>query len=129
MPTSALAIASALTFADRKRPVHLLGLLGSEPAGEGDTATLAACGLLRQWKLARADVVVGPAGSQSAVQPFAATDWRQTVAACLRQHGGLRHRKAGSLRKRFAIGRLSAKQTAIVREIALRPGALAGGVE
>ena len=102
----------------RGKLAKLLGMLGSDHAGERDNAAVAAHRLIRQHNLTW-DAVVAPPRPATKRLPELGT-WRATVAACLERRGSLRPWEAGFLRDLPRFQRLSTKQRYIVREIADR---------
>ena len=86
---------TALPVASRTKLAKLLGMLGSDHAGERDAA-------------ARRLVVL------------ACRTWRKTVAACLSQRGSLRAWEIGFLTDLPKFPRLSVKQRYVLKEIADR---------
>ncbi len=126
MPMPATTI-STLIPADRDRLVKLLGMLGSDHSGERDAAALAVVRLLRQRKLAWSDVIAAAGPAPNATRAVAETNWRQTVAACLRQPGALDPWEAGFLHNLSRSPRISPKQAAVLRQIALRLGVSSDG--
>src|SRR6478735_7034496 len=77
----------ALAASDRVHLAKLLGLLGSDHAGERDNAARAAHRLVQQHGITWFDVVTPPPpDADPATHPIGA-DWRRTAAACSRyQH-------------------------------------------
>jgi hypothetical protein len=108
----------ALTPSDRQRLAKLLGLLGSDHAGERDAAGLAAHRLIRDRGLIWSDVILGPPGIVAAANRNAVETWRQTVADCLRQPGSLRSWEHDFLRSLTGFARISRKQRYVLAQIA-----------
>jgi hypothetical protein len=111
---------TALAASDRQRLAKLLGLLGSDHAGERDAAGLAAHRLIRDRGLTWGDVIHPNAelpANRNAVQP-----WRETVAECLRhpRFGSLTPWERDFLRLLPNFIRLSAKQRSVLGQIADR---------
>jgi hypothetical protein len=113
---------SALADADRIRLAQMLGLLGSDHAGERDAAGLAAHRLIRQRDLTWFDVLTPslPAPDLDPADDPLRGDWRAMAAACTRfPHlidGWERHFLSGLQR----FPRLSPKQRAILVRIVVR---------
>jgi len=112
---------SALAPADRDRLSKLLGLLGSDFAGERDAAGLAAARLLRDRGITWAEAI-GETYRRREV-----LGWRETVGGCLRQPGSLRRWERTFLGSLRDFPRLSPKQAHCLREIAERLGVAEGG--
>jgi hypothetical protein len=77
---------NTLEVADRERLARLLGMLGSDHAGERDNAARAAHRLVQQHGITWYDVVVthpSPDPGDPGTDLMGA-DWRRTVAACRR---------------------------------------------
>lgn len=108
----------ALSPTDRQRLVKLLGLLGSDYAGERDAAGLAAHRLIRDRGLGWEDVIE-PLQSPGANHPTS-QPWRQTVAECLRQPCALRTWERDFLRSLLNFDRISPKQRSVLGQIADR---------
>jgi len=109
---------NALSPTGRQRLAKLLGLLGSDHAGERDAAALAAHRFIQSRGLTWQDVLepeAAPAAVRSAMQP-----WRETVADCLRQPGALRRWEGGFLRSLSGFARISPKQKSVLDQIAGR---------
>jgi hypothetical protein len=100
---------------DRAKLGKLLGLLGSDHAGERDAAGLAAHRLLQSRGLTWPAVLTPPRTRE----PLQAT-WRQTCAACLERRGSLRPCEIGFLTDLQNFRRVSSKQRYILQEIANR---------
>lgn len=108
---------NALPAEARTRLARLLGMLGSDHAGERDNAATAAHRLVQQHGLTWRQVVEPPPIEKRL--PELGT-WRATVAACLARPGSLRTWEAGFLRDLAGFRRLSVKQRYILKEIADR---------
>jgi hypothetical protein len=108
---------TALSTPDRTRLVKLLGMCGSEHAGERAAAGVAADRLLRDRGLTWADALNLPVVERKL--PELGT-WRQTVRECLAQPGSLRRWEVGFLRDLPGFQRLSVKQRYCLKEIADR---------
>lgn len=109
---------SALPVSDREHLARLLGLLGSDFAGERDAAGLAAARFVKQRGLTWHDVL------DVANQPerTKAAGWRDLVAQCRAQPGCLRPWERDFLCSLHGFPRCSPKQAAILRSIAERLG-------
>jgi hypothetical protein len=108
---------TAITEQDRTRLIRLLGMCGSAYAGERDNAILAALRLLRQLGLEWSDVLIRP----GEIAPRS-THWRDVVNIALRHTQAL---SPWEVRFSVSLGefkRPSAKQLAVLREIATRVG-------
>lgn len=114
-----------LPSADRDRFLKILALLGSDHAGERDSASLAAIRFLRQRKLMWCDVIAADAPAVLPTPRPTSCHWRQIVQACLRHSGGLRQWETRFLNDLLGFPRVSPKQRVIVHEIAARLGILA----
>ena len=110
-----MSATAELPAPDRAKLGKLLGLLGSDHAGERDAAGLAAHRLLQRHGLTWEAVVMPP----RAREPLMGI-WRATVAACLERPGSLRPWEAGFLRDLSNFRRVSSKQRYILQEIANR---------
>jgi hypothetical protein len=112
---------SVLAAPHRERLARLLGLLGSDHAGERDNAGRAAHHLVQQHGITWYDVVVThpPPDTDADTDPIG-VDWRRTAAACLRYPHLLNAWEAGFLARLMRFPRLSCKQRAILLKIALR---------
>jgi hypothetical protein len=108
---------NALPVATRGRLAKLLGLLGSDHAGERDAAATAAHRLVVQSGLTWRQVIEPPAIEKRL--PELGT-WRATVAECLARPGSLRPWEVGFLRDLPQFRRLSTKQRYVLKEIADR---------
>ena len=108
---------SALPATDRSKLAKLLGMLGSDHAGERDAAALAAHQLVTQAGLSWRQIVSPPAIEKPL--PELGT-WRATVAECLARPGSLRPWELGFLRDLPQFRRLSVKQRYVLKEIADR---------
>ncbi len=106
-----------LPQSSRTQLAKLLGLLGSDHAGERDAAGLAAHRLLQRHGLTWAQALAPPPVVKKL--PEHGT-WRKTVADCLARPGSLRPWEAGFLRDLPGFTRLGAKQRYILQEIADR---------
>ena len=108
-------MSATLTPHDATRLVKLLGLLGSDQAGERDAAGLAAHRMLRDRGLTWGDVIMpGPAAARSQGWEHA---WREMVNICLSRPGSLRIWEGDFLRSLRAFPRISPKQRSILVEI------------
>lgn len=108
---------ATLTAADQSKLAKLLGLLGSNHAGERDAAGLAAARFLRDRNLTWAQVLK-PAAIEKRLPEIGT--WRTTVALCLVRHGSLRPWEVSFLRDLPGFRRLSTKQRYVLKEIADR---------
>jgi hypothetical protein len=98
--------------------VKLLGMLGSDHAGERDAAGLAVHRFIRKRGLTWQDVLQPEtllAANRNAVQT-----WRDIVAECLRQPGSLRPWERDFLRSLSAFTSISPKQRSVLGQIADR---------
>jgi hypothetical protein len=117
---------SALAEADRTRLAQMLGLLGSDLAGERDAAGLAAHRLVRQRGLTWYDVL-SPAlplpdhdhRGDTGADPLRG-DWRAMAAACTRFPHLLSQWESQFLSGLQRFSRLSTKQHAILVRIVTR---------
>ena len=114
---------SALSISDRTKLAKLLGMLSSDHVGERAAAALAASRFVQSRNLTWSDVVKPPPSETR--QPESGT-WRQTVDRCLQRKGSLRVWELEFLCSLPSFPRLSAKQKAVLRDIAER--VLGGGV-
>ena len=108
---------SALAEPDRTRLVKLLGLLGSDHAGERDAAGLAAIRLLKQHGVTWEDAL-----SPRAVErrlPETGT-WRRTVSRILESGRYIRPWERAFLTDLPNFRRLSVKQRYVLTEVAKR---------
>jgi len=101
---------------DRAKLAKLLGLLGSDHAGERDAAGLAAHRLLQRSGVTWPAVLAPPTRAREQLMSI----WRATVAACLERPGSLRPWEAGFLRDLSGFRRLSTKQRYVLKEISGR---------
>jgi hypothetical protein len=108
---------TGLSAPDRTKLGKLLGMLGSDHAGERDAAALAAHRMVVRAGLTWPQVIKPPAIERAL--PELGT-WRQTVAECLAQPGSLRRWEIGFLRDLPGFRRLSTKQRYVLKEIADR---------
>ncbi len=109
--------AAILPAATRKKLAKLLGMLGSDHAGERDSAGLAAVRLMRQSGLSWQQILSPPPPEHPI--PERGT-WRETVRQCLARPGSLRPWEVGFLRDLPQFRRLSTKQRYCLKEIADR---------
>jgi hypothetical protein len=117
---------SALAEADRTRLAQMLGLLGSDHAGERDAAGLAVHRMIRQRRLAWYDILspsLPPPDhdhrGDTAADPLRG-DWRAMAATCTRFPHLLDKREWQFLSGLPRFPRLSAKQRAILVRIVTR---------
>jgi predicted component of type VI protein secretion system len=108
---------SALPATSQTKLAKLLGMLGSDHAGERDAAAVAAHRLVTQAGVTWRQVVSPPAIEKAL--PELGT-WRQTVAECLAQRGSLRAWEVKFLHDLPGFRRLSTKQRYCLKEIADR---------
>jgi hypothetical protein len=108
---------AALPVATRAKLAKLLGMLGSDHAGERDAAGLAAHRLVQQAGVSWRQVLEPPAIEKAL--PELGT-WRATVAECLARPDSLRPWEVGFLRDLPGFRRLSTKQRYTLKEIADR---------
>ena len=111
-----MSATAELPAPDRAKLGKLLGLLGSDHAGERDAAGLAAHRLLQSRGLTWPAVLAPPTRAREPLQG----DWRQTCAACLERRGSLRPWEIGFLNDLPNFRRVSSKQRYILQEIANR---------
>jgi len=107
---------STLAPADRERLTKLLGLLGSDFAGERDAAGLAAARLLQARGLSWPDLLL-PAPIHR--EPMMGT-WRTTCAELAARPGDLRAWERGFVEDLPKFQRISTKQRYVLNEIAKR---------
>jgi len=107
---------SGLAPADRERLTKLLGLLGSDHAGERDAAGLAAMRLLRQRGIVWPDLLL-PAPTHR--EPHFGI-WRTTCAELAARPGDLRPWERGFVADLPKFPRISTKQRYVLNEIAKR---------
>ena len=113
---------SALAASDRERLARLLGMLGSDHAGERDNAGRAAHRMVQQHGITWFDVVVThhpPDTYDPGTDPIG-VDWRRTAAACRRYPHLLNRWEADFLAGLPRFPRLSRKQRAILLKIVVR---------
>jgi hypothetical protein len=118
LPSDSAAMSRVLAPTDRQRLAKLLGMLGSDYAGERDAAGLAAHRFIRERDLSWDDVIhpdIPATGNRDTLQP-----WRATVAECLRQPGALRAWERQFLRSLSDFPRISQKQRSVLGQIAER---------
>jgi hypothetical protein len=108
---------NALPATSRTKLAKLLGMLGSDHAGERDAAALAAHRLVTAAGLTWKQVVTPPPIEKKL--PDLGT-WRATVAECLARPGSLRPWEAKFLQDLPGFRRLSVKQRYVLKEIADR---------
>lgn len=101
----------------RTKLAKLLGMLGSDHAGERDAAALAAHRLVQQAGVTWQQVMKPPPVEKRL--PELGT-WRQTVRACLECPDALRPWELGFLRDLPKFPRLSVKQRYVLKAIADR---------
>jgi hypothetical protein len=109
---------SALADADRRRLTQMLGLLGSDHAGERDAAGLAAHRMLRQRGLTWHDVL-HERPADHGTDPLR-SDWRAMAAACMRFPHLLDMWEWRFLSGLHRFPRLSTKQAAILVRLVTR---------
>ena len=105
---------SALADADRTRLAQMLGLLGSDHAGERDAAGLAAHRLVRERDLTWPEILCPPAVERQH------STWRDIAQACLRHPDDLSSWELSFLSCLSRFPRLSPKQRACLGRIADR---------
>jgi hypothetical protein len=110
-------MAATLSAASRTRLAKLLGMLGSDHAGERDSAGLAAHRLVQQSGLTWQQVVSPPPAEHKL--PELGT-WRTTVRECLEHPGSLRPWERTFLADLPKFQRLSTKQRYCLKTIADR---------
>lgn len=106
-----------LTGVARKRLTKLLGLLGSDHAGERDAAGLAAHRLVSQSGLTWSQILSPPVPDRPLPEYGI---WRDTVRRCLAHPGDLRPWELSFLRDLPQFPRLSVKQRYWLKSIADR---------
>lgn len=113
---------SALVEADRTRLAQMLGLLGSDHAGERDAAGLAAHRMIQQHGLTWFDVLtpsLPPPDRDPADDPLHG-DWRAMAAACARFPHLLNRWETDFLVRLPRFPRLSTKQRSALLKIIVR---------
>ena len=108
---------ATLPAAGRAKLAKLLGMLGSDHAGERDAAAIAAAKLVRSTGLTWQQILSPPPPDRPL--PELGT-WRETVRQCLARPGSLRPWEVGFLRDLPNFPRLSVKQRYVLKEIADR---------
>ena len=111
---------NTLAASDRVHLAKLLGMLGSDHAGERDNAARAAHRLVQQHGITWYDVVTHPPSDTDPDTDLIRGDWRRTVTACSRYPHLLNRWEAGFLSGLPRFPRLSCKQRAILLKIAVR---------
>jgi hypothetical protein len=111
---------SALAASDRVYLAKLLGLLGSDHAGERDNAARAAHRLVQQHGCTWFDVVTYPAPDTAPGTDPIGGDWRRTAAACSRYQHLLNRWEAEFLDGLPRFPRLSGKQRSVLMKIVVR---------
>jgi len=101
----------------RARLLKLLGLLGSDQAGERDAAVLAATRLLERSGLRWPEILSLPQPSKR--EPLFST-WRATCAELSKRSGDLRPWERKFIADLPAFPRISTKQRYVLKEIADR---------
>lgn len=115
-------MSAALAEADRTRLAQMLGLLGSDHAGERDAAGLAAHRLVQQRGLTWFDVIspsLPPPDHDPRADPLHG-DWRAVAASCMRFPHLLNRWEADFLSGLHRFPRLSGKQRTILTRIVTR---------
>jgi hypothetical protein len=103
---------TALSYTDRQKLAAILSRLGSSFDGEVTAAGLAAARFVRDRGLSWNDLILGapndikpaPANSDVVIR------WREQIAACLAQPGGLRKWEVDFLRSLQGFRKISPKQ-------------------
>jgi hypothetical protein len=127
-------MSAALVDADRNRLAKLLGLLGSDHAGERDAAGLAASRLVQERGATWYDVVAPSVQVREQSQhpethqrhsddrdlDPVGPDWRRTAAACARHQLLLNRWEDEFLSGLPRFPRLSSKQRDVLRKIVVR---------
>jgi hypothetical protein len=111
----------ALLVADRMRLTKLLGMLGSDHAGERDAAAMAAHRLVQQSGMTWRQILEPPAIEKK--MPEMGT-WRSTATACLLKRSALRDVEISFFTALPGYSRISVKQRFWLNQIAdrvLRP--------
>lgn len=117
---------NALDDDDRDRLVKLLGLLGSDHAGERDAAANAASRFLRARKLMWRDVIAPPPSLPPPRLYAERLDWRGVARACAMRDCELSDWESGFVRNVIGLAHPSPKQEIVLLRIARRLGLLAG---
>jgi hypothetical protein len=113
---------TTLAASDRERLARLLGMLGSDHAGERDNAARAAHRLVQQHGITWFDLVVMPPPpdmDDPYTDPIGA-DWRRMATACCRYPHLLNRWEASFLAGLPRFPRLSTKQRSALLKIAVR---------
>jgi hypothetical protein len=112
---------TTLAASDRERLARLLGMLGSDHAGERDNAGRAAHRLVQQHGVTWHDVVVTrPSPDTGHITDPIGADWRRTAAACSRCPHLVNRWEAEFLAGLPRFPRLSRKQRSILVKIVVR---------
>jgi len=109
----------AFSGAERERLAKLLGLLGSDHAGERDAAGLAANRMVRQRRITWDDVLGVSTRAPVASHPRS-PGWREVVRRCHARKHALRPWERDFISGLDRFPRLSPKQAGILRAIAAR---------
>jgi hypothetical protein len=112
---------NTLAAPERERLARLLGMLGSDHAGERDNAARAAHRLVQRHGITWYDVVAThpPPDWDPDTDPIG-VDWRRAAAACLRYPDLLNRWEANFLSGLSRFPHLSCKQRAALLKIAVR---------
>jgi hypothetical protein len=112
---------SALAASDRVHLAKLLGLLGSNHAGERDNAACAAHRFVQQHGITWFDVVTHPPSDPDNDTDPIGADWRRTAAAACSRYPHLLNRwEADFVSGLSRFPRLSSRQRSILLKIAVR---------
>ncbi len=109
---------TTLSPAERTRLVNILGMLGSEHAGERASAAWLAAKLVRDRGLSWSDVVLSPAGSIISNGSCGVAEPISDLGLCLRHVEQLTQWEQGFVRSLAGARRRSVKQLAVVCRIA-----------
>ena len=111
---------TTLPASDRERLAKLLGMLGSDHAGERDNAARAAHQLVQQRGITWREVVTHPPLSDTDQSTDPIHDWRRTAAACSRYPHLLNRWEAEFVAGLPRFSRLSGKQRSALVKIVVR---------
>lgn len=111
-----------LSPSDRSRLIGLLGMCGSDHIGERANAASLADKFLRERRLSWANVVLPNVAPLVQTPRPAPSPWRETVAKCRATQGNLSPWEQQFLARLDGFPSPSAKQAAILQEIAVRLG-------
>ncbi len=111
---------TTLSPAERTRLVGILGMLGSEHAGERASAALLAAKLVRDHNLSWSDVVLSVTSSGTSNSPRSTAAPGSDLGLCLKHLGKLGKWKTDFCLSLSTIRCRSDKQTSALREIAAK---------